>query len=572
MISKSPASATETSAAAPETETPWAQTPRAERAQAETPQAERAESAQSTRAATRARRPADPPNRRAGRAKGSSRPILLLLLLILAVQCGVSLWLMHVNSGMFEDEGTYAYDGHQLWQSWFDHIPNTSDYSKILSGVPDFYPIIAAGLDHLGGLFAIRLFSCAMMLSATVSLFFFTKRLYGPRAAVIAAALFALLEPTTYMGAFGTYDAMALALLAFSALCALRSADSRWTWLWLFAAIVSCFAADAAKYASLLWNPPVFAVLLFAAVPHVGWRKACLRTFAAVLGLGALIGAGLYAGGATLRAGIAFTTTARAAGTTPASEIYHDTMLRLGIVLIAALLGLAFAAFSPASAGRFRVPGTLLAVSLLVAGLLAPINQARIDTDVAFPKHLGFGAWFTAALAGFGIAAFFAQARSRAVANGVTALAVLASGAYGTQQAHLLFQTWGNAVPAVDAMKPYISKGTARYLAEDDPVEQYYLRKQTNQSQWYNTWSFSYRDPRTGAHYSGTPAYVDAIKHGFFNVIELLGVDSESADKQMAAEIAKSKDYVLVAKVPLYENGSAKPFSYYDIWALHNHT
>ncbi|MBR7832344.1 glycosyltransferase family 39 protein [Actinospica durhamensis] len=514
----------------------------------------------------RPRRPEQPANA----SGGNSRIPLLLLLLILAVQCGISLWLIHAN-GMFEDEGTYAYDGHELWQSWFDHVPNTSNYSKILSGVPDFYPIISAGLDKLGGLFAIRLFSCAMMLVSTSALYSFTRRLYGPRAAVIAAALFALLQPTTYMGAFGTYDAMALALLSLAALCALRSTESRFAWLWIFGVFLCCFLADSAKYAAALWNAPVFAVLLFASVPYTGWRKALIRTFAALAGLCALIGAGLALGGADLRAGIAFTTTQRAAGTTPASLIYHDTMLRLGIVLIAALLGLAFAALSPVSGGRFRTPGTLLAASLIVAGLLAPINQARIDTNVAFPKHLGFGAWFTAALAGFGIAAFFAHNRSRTAANLVTAAAVLASGLYGTQQAHMLFQTWGNAQQAVQAMKPYISKGNARYLAEDDPVEQYYLRNQTNQSQWYNTWSFSFRDPHTGAHLSGTPAYVDAIKHEFFSVVELLAVNTEDADKQMATQLSKTKDYVLVAKVPLYENGSSTPFSYYYIWALHKH-
>lgn len=508
-----------------------------------------------------------------GRQEGSNRSrrvAWLLLSLILVTQCAISLWLMHTN-GMFEDEGTYAYDGHQLWQSWFDGVPNTVDYSRILSGVPAFYPVIAAGLDSLGKLLAIRLFSCAMMLSATVSLFFFTRRLYSTRSALIAAGLFALLQPTTYMGAFGTYDAMALALLAVAAVCALKAAYSRWAWLLVLGTIVFCLLADAAKYASLLWNPPIFAVLLFAAAPQVGWRRAVTRTLIAAVGLGALIAAGLYIGGADLRAGIAFTTTQRAAGTTPASQIYSDTMLRLGIVLVAALIGLAFAAFSPTSGGKYRVPGTLLAGSLLIAGLLAPINQARIDTLVAFPKHLGFGAWFTAALAGFGIAAFFAQARSRKVANSVTALAVAASGAYGTQQAHMLFQTWGNAVPAVDAMRPYIAKGKARYLAEDSPVEQYYLRNVTNQNQWYNTWGFSFQDPHTHVTLSGTPAYVDAIKHEYFKVVELLGVGSEPADQAMAAQLAKTKDYVLVAKLPLYEYGSSTPYSYYYVWALHKH-
>ena len=56
--------------------------------------------------------------------------------------------------------------------------------------------------------------SLCFMLSATVLLHRVTRRLYDRRAAFFAAALFAGLAATQFLGAFATYDAMALFLIA----------------------------------------------------------------------------------------------------------------------------------------------------------------------------------------------------------------------------------------------------------------------------------------------------------------------------------------------------------------------
>ena len=83
------------------------------------------------------------------------------------------------------------------------------------------------------------------MLGVTGLLWATTARLYGRRAALLAAGLFATLAGTQFLGAFATFDAMALFLLALAAWLGVRSADcqvpgagrrcsspraSRWPW------------------------------------------------------------------------------------------------------------------------------------------------------------------------------------------------------------------------------------------------------------------------------------------------------------------------------------------------------
>ena len=63
------------------------------------------------------------------------------------------------------------------------------------------------------------------MLGVTGLLWATTARLYGRRAALLASGLFATLAGTQFLGAFATFDAMALFLLALAAWLAVRAAD-----------------------------------------------------------------------------------------------------------------------------------------------------------------------------------------------------------------------------------------------------------------------------------------------------------------------------------------------------------
>ena len=75
----------------------------------------------------------------------------------------------------------------------------------------------------MGGLAGARLLSLCFMLGATALLYATTLRLFGRRAAVCAAAVFVILGPTQDLGAFATYDAMAIFLIALATWFAVRA-------------------------------------------------------------------------------------------------------------------------------------------------------------------------------------------------------------------------------------------------------------------------------------------------------------------------------------------------------------
>jgi 4-amino-4-deoxy-L-arabinose transferase-like glycosyltransferase len=90
-------------------------------------------------------------------------------------------------------------------------------FPAYFSGAPVLYPPIGALADSIGGLTGARILSLIFMLGATVALWATTGRLFGRRAAFFAAALFAVLGPTLHLGAFATYDAMSIFLMALAA-------------------------------------------------------------------------------------------------------------------------------------------------------------------------------------------------------------------------------------------------------------------------------------------------------------------------------------------------------------------
>ena len=144
------------------------------------------------------------------------------LLVVLAVQAVLSLRLAW-SATAFQDEALYLRAGHLEWAHWLHHEP-IPGFPAYLSGAPVLYPPLAAAADSVGGLAAARLLSLCLMLGVTSLLWATTARLYGRRAALLASGLFATLAGTQFLGAFATFDAMALLLLALAAWLAVRAA------------------------------------------------------------------------------------------------------------------------------------------------------------------------------------------------------------------------------------------------------------------------------------------------------------------------------------------------------------
>jgi len=139
-------------------------------------------------------------------------PLSVPLLTVLALQTVLSLRLIWSKTA-FNDEALYLWAGH-LELAHILHGTPVPGFQTYFSGAPFIYPPLAALADSLGGLAAARILSLTFMLGATVLLYGTSRPLFGRRAGEIAAGSFGLLGSAEFLGAFATYDAMALFLLA----------------------------------------------------------------------------------------------------------------------------------------------------------------------------------------------------------------------------------------------------------------------------------------------------------------------------------------------------------------------
>jgi 4-amino-4-deoxy-L-arabinose transferase-like glycosyltransferase len=226
----------------------------------------------------------------------------------LILQAVLSIRLLHVSAS--SDESLYIYSGHQLIHELWDG-GGSPYYETYFSGAPCIYPVIAAALDHLGGLTLIRLVSGAFMLIATSLLYATARRLFGYWPAVIAVGLFASLGITQGLGAYATFDAMALMLMAFAAYCAVRAHDNG-TWLLAIPAVL--LSANATKYACIIFDPIVIGLAALMLRPQ-GWRRVWQRTAALAMATASLLATAVILAGTSYIKGILFTTLARKTGT-----------------------------------------------------------------------------------------------------------------------------------------------------------------------------------------------------------------------------------------------------------------
>ncbi|HET9168585.1 MAG TPA: glycosyltransferase family 39 protein [Actinospica sp.] len=476
------------------------------------------------------------------------------LFAILAIQAALSVRLLRLNAA-FVDEATYIYAGHQELNH-FIHGWSVPAYATYFSGAPTIYPPLAAVVDHLGGLVAVRVLSMAFMLWATVMLWAVASRLFGRIAAVTACAVFVSLGPTQALGAFATYDPMAFSLLVTAVYCAIRAADaSEESGWWPLCATLLAFA-NATKYTMALWDPIVLAVVLIRVYPRAG-RGPAIRLTAGVAAVTAsLLALGLALGGTFYVDGITSTTVTRATGLTPRMTIVHEVTRWVGWPLLFGAIGLLVALLI----GRSRIK-ILLIGTLVLASVVAPLNQFRISTDTSLEKHVDFGAWFACLVAGYAAAELtrvlpgllrLTPVRVLA-ASLMTAAALLLTVSPGNAQAKAYFHTWPNAQPVASVMQRYVTPGQSQYLVEDYDVEAYYLLNKTTWHQWNNTWAFGYYSHALHKEISGQPAYVDAVKDHYFDLIVLDFGDTSATDHAITGAMQSCPNkcgYRIVAEVP----------------------
>jgi Dolichyl-phosphate-mannose-protein mannosyltransferase len=483
-----------------------------------------------------------------------------LLIAILTIQAVLSLRLVWSNTA-YIDEATYLWAGHLEIAHWLNGTP-VPQFQTWLSGAPAIYPPVAAVADTAGGLFGARILSLALMTGATALLWNVTSRLFGSLAAFFATLLFATLGPTQFLGALATYDAMALLLMAVSAWCVVAARDHADSTVLLVAGAVLLALANATKYATALFDPVVFALAALVIAQKRGAKPALGRAGYVAASVVALV-AGLVAlGGPLYMAGIMYTTLARAAGDNSPMLVCEDAWKWAGVVCILAWIGVILCLL------RGNRGQAMLLALLAAAGLLAPLEQARIHTITSLHKHVDFGAWLAAPAAGYALAWLSRISKRRGLhflAAGLIACAAIPPIAVvGSAQARSLFSGWPNSSSIIAKLRALTRSYPGNYLAEDYDIPAYYLRNSVPAQRWSNTWYFSYTPAGSQRPLTGVSAYRAAIARHYFSLIILDFGATPRTDSQIATELHQAGGYHILGVV-------RSSFSQYTIWAYRPH-
>ena len=401
----------------------------------------------------------------------------------MAVQALLSLRLVHADTA-FQDEAAYLWAGHLQWAHWLHGTP-IPPFPAYFSGAPVLYPPLGALADHAGGLAAARVLSLVFMLGATAFLAATATRLFGRRAGLFGAALFAIAGPTLHLGAFATFDAPSLLLTSLAAWLVVRAGERADATAWMAGAGVALALANATAYSSALLDPVIVLLALLTALPRPGSRAAALRVLTLLAATAVPLTAGLLLGGSRYATGILDTTVARVGGTDPVATIAADAGRWVGVVTAVGLCAVVI------SAAR-REPGTrtgLLAL-LTAAALLVPAEQARLQTTASLAKHVTVGAWFAAIAAGYTADWLVAAApagRLRALTATAAVVALSFPLSLGAAHSRALATAWPSSYSLDAILGPLTRPAGARLLVEDPSIAEYYLPAGRSWKRWSST-------------------------------------------------------------------------------------
>lgn len=472
-----------------------------------------------------------------------------LLFGILAVQAALSLRLVWSNTAE-QDEALYLWAGHMEWSHLLYGTP-VPPFSTFFSGAPVIYPPLSALAAAIGGFAGTRIMSMCFMLGATTLLWNVASRLYSRRVAFFAAGIWSVLGPTYYLGAYATYDAMSLFLIALATWCSVHAGTRRDETLWMVATAGSLALANAAKYASALFDPVVILLAILVAFPHPGRRYAIMRGAAVFAYVTAMLVLLITIGGGRYVTGVNQTTLTRVGVGNSVASVLSESWSLIGVVIVISVIG---AALCLASKAEKNIK--LLTATFACAGLLVPAEQARIHTLTSLNKHLDFGAWFAAIAVGYAADRLISVPPWKLVrvvaAVALTFCLVLPAKA-GVAQSNRIF-SWPNSKQFIGTIGPFIEHTTGPILVETPYISESYLATGTQWERWSNTRSI--RLP-SGAYLSvqvarqGQPAvYARFIKTGYFKIVALNFQATPTLDKYLSADLNANKSYQVVASAP----------------------
>jgi hypothetical protein len=494
------------------------------------------------------------------------------LVLILMAQALLSARLIHISiaSG---DESLYIYVGHQLINE-LNHGGGSAYYETYLSGAPALYPVLAAMADHVGGLAAVRLMSLVFMLLATGLLFATARRMFGYWPAITAAGLFGGLGITQGLGVLGTYDAMSLVFMAAAAYCAVRAGHGGPGAVpWMLLVPVTLLAANAAKYASLLFDPVVLGLAALQ-MERYGWKRVMQRMTALASATVLLLFLAAYLAGGAYVKGISDTTFAVKTGIQPTYGVFH-TLSPLAIVaeswnLTGAVVSLAILALLIALSLRDERRLVIMIALLVIAGVIVTVEGIRQHNDLALAKHDDFGIWFTCIPAGYALG-WGALKRRRSITPIMITLTLSVTALSG---AHYFSVTAGDLdvgpprnLATYEFLRPYLERPSGRFLLgglyatqiiytehlsipwyrySDDLYIKYPIPGRGGDSHGQTPGLACLRLEPDCMYLEGIAGYQAAIRAHWFALISMIGNHGTAQDAAIRSAVGSTPGYVLL--------------------------
>lgn len=367
------------------------------------------------------------------------------------------LLVLRLSNTAFQDEALYINGGHALLAHWLHGTP-TSNLGSFLSGAPAAYPVIAASLDSVGGLWLVRLFSLLCMVLTTLMIRSITTRMFHTDAAgLLAAAAFVVCGPVIFLGAFATFDAVCVACLALAVWCGTNRRRPMLSAVGMGTALA---AAATFKYTGAAFIPPV---LVIVALTNGMTGRALGRSLLGGAVAASLLAGGLLLWGHAIWPGIQFTTTSRKAlFPAPLHQLLGYVAVDVGMLALLAVIGV------------FLVPRTprsiLLVLTMLAAAALLPASQIRLGEAVSFEKHLSYSALFLAPLAGLALA----RVRRRGPRMLGVFVLLFALCVSGLSRSRSMDIAWPDVSRVVKIVAPAAPAG--RYLSTSSDALTYYMK------------------------------------------------------------------------------------------------
>ena len=490
--------------------------------------------------------------------RASVIPSFWPLILILAMQATISLATLHNTA--FQDEALYLYAGRQLFRYWTGGPVPLDHYAFYFSGYPGVYPVIGGVLDMIGGLELARGFSLFCMMGVNAIIYYSTRKFFQRPAAIFASATYASLGTVLFVGRLATFDALCLFLIALATAVAYRVSTSRHPWLALTIGPLLVLSV-LAKYAAILFALPVLGILVFCSIAFLGWWRMLLRLAMAVVTLALSLGAAYEIIDKAAFHAIAGSTTDRVSLIQKSPlELFMHVLYMGGIVYAAALVGLVLVFFRYP---RFR----LIALLLFASSWLVPAYHIYKQEAVSLDKHLAFGLFFAAPLAGFALAwlSGYVQ-RAFSDGNGRYWLAglsvVLLVFTLGAQQSQTIYAGWADTSALSYELHTQMRDGSGRFLVEDIEVARYDARDITELWQWNGVLYFYYVN---AAHQQllGDEAVRQALNDRYFDIVELSFNYQPAEAHFIAQQMAASRNYDLIARIP-FQNSFGT--GYFYLW------